>query len=311
VSTARVGPTAELKLEVPGRAAGVENVSIGTSVFLPEERRRGSLLFCIPGGTYRRSYFHPANPELAAYSFAGALAARGLAVATVDIPGVGDSTRPPDGRVLTLDTTTSILASAVAQLVDGLSSGSVSEVGSFEPTAVLFLGHSLGGMLVIALQAATGVACGLAVLGWSNQRIERHGAPVASAAALDVFEGYVSIPSRGRRALFHMDDVPDDVVVEDETHMVAPVPLPLYETTVTPGVVAPSAMRIAVPVMLVFGERDTSPDPDAEVATYRRAPEVTLLRLAGSGHCHNFARSRTLLWDRVAAWAGSVTATSW
>jgi len=31
---------------------------------------------------------------------------------------------------------------------------------------------------------------------------------------------------------------------------------------------------------------------------------VTLVVLPGSAHCHNFAGTREVLWDRLANWAG-------
>jgi hypothetical protein len=59
-----------------------------------------------------------------------------------------------------------------------------------------------------------------------------------------------------------------------------------------------------VPVLLAYGATDLSPDPAAEPATYPAAPEVELLRLESSAHCHNVSADRELLWTRLLDWAG-------
>jgi pimeloyl-ACP methyl ester carboxylesterase len=293
-----------VQLDVTGAVGLAGELHIGATVALPPGRLGGPLLFCIPGGTYTREYYHPSNRTLRDYSFVTALADRGFAVAAIDILGVGSSSKPADGMEVTLDTAAAANAAALGCLLERLTQGTLPGLATFVPTAIVGVGHSLGGMLVIAQQALTPFA-GVAVLGWSNQRIDRHGAVVTPLADLVGNDGYVSIRRGGRRALFHLPDVPDAVIVEDETTMVAPVPGPLYETTITPGVVKSRAAAIAVPVLLVFGELDTSPDPAAEVGTYPGSPDVTLFEMAGSAHCHNFAGSREGLWDRLAEWAGT------
>ena len=43
---------------------------------------------------------------------------------------------------------------------------------------------------------------------------------------------------------------------------------------------------------------------DADVAYYRRSPDVTLYVLHNSAHCHNVASTRTQLWDRIGVRTG-------
>jgi hypothetical protein len=59
-------------------------------------------------------------------------------------------------------------------------------------------------------------------------------------------------------------------------------------------------------VLLAYGATDLSPDPLAEVATYPAAPDITLLRLANSAHCHNLSPDRELLWSRLLGWTREV-----
>lgn len=66
------------------------------------------------------------------------------------------------------------------------------------------------------------------------------------------------------------------------------------------------AARLTVPVLVGFGEHDVPERPHDDVAFYRSSPDVTLTVLPDSAHCHNFAGTRALLWDRLADWADSV-----
>ena len=44
--------------------------------------------------------------------------------------------------------------------------------------------------------------------------------------------------------------------------------------------------------------------PTPTSAYYPRSHDVTLYVLRNSAHCHNFASTRTQLWDRIGLWAG-------
>lgn len=70
-----------------------------------------------------------------------------------------------------------------------------------------------------------------------------------------------------------------------------------------PRVVADEAALIGVPVFLGYGEVDVSPDPSTEAQFYTRSPDVTTFVVPGSGHCHNMAATRHVLWQRLLAWA--------
>jgi hypothetical protein len=67
-----------------------------------------------------------------------------------------------------------------------------------------------------------------------------------------------------------------------------------------------AAKAVDVPVFLGLGERDTAPRPYDEPRYYPASADITLFLLPRSAHCHNFASTRTRLWDRLAAWIPSV-----
>jgi hypothetical protein len=128
---------------------------------------------------------------------------------------------------------------------------------------------------------------------------------------------------------FHHDDVPAEVVDADMAHYeriaigAASSDEPLahpYTTYITPevarfvltpGIVAPEAAAIAVPVLSAMGERDLVLNPRAEAGAFRSAPSFDLFICPRLGHMHNFGGARALFWDRIhrfGEWASSFKA---
>jgi pimeloyl-ACP methyl ester carboxylesterase len=145
-------------------------------------------------------------------------------------------------------------------------------------------------------------------------------AAAVAAAAAD------ALPEAAWTALawgFHYDDVPQEVVEQDLTHYEGiaegiasgarrprgerdPAPWNSYTTpdgatrfTLTPGIVAPEAAAIAVPVLSAMGERDLVVDPPGEARAFRSAASFDLFICPRMGHMHNFAGTRALLWERI------------
>ena len=118
---------------------------------------------------------------------------------------------------------------------------------------------------------------------------------------------------------FHYDDVPQEVVEQDLAHYEAIVtrgrhgasgaeaapwnsfttPHEATRFTLTPGVVAPEAAAVTVPVLAAMGERDLVVDPLGEARAYRSAPSFDLFVCPRMGHMHNFASTRALFWERI------------
>jgi alpha-beta hydrolase superfamily lysophospholipase len=73
----------------------------------------------------------------------------------------------------------------------------------------------------------------------------------------------------------------------------------------TDGSVAREAATIDVPVLVASGEVDVIPDPWVEPTAYRGSSDVSVVVVSRMAHMHNFARTRTQLWERIAAFARS------
>ncbi len=131
---------------------------ISTWIFPPPESETSAeevpFLFCIPGGTYTKAYWHLEVPGLPGYSFAEHLAAQGMLVIAVDNLGTGDSSRHPRAAELTPDVIAEANSAVVTELGRRATSGSLSEVlPPLRLGKTIGVGHSMGAMLTIFQQS--------------------------------------------------------------------------------------------------------------------------------------------------------------
>jgi pimeloyl-ACP methyl ester carboxylesterase len=307
--------TGDVEFDVSAVAAGAYAAG---SLFVPQAGSgpdgRTVVLVCLPGGTYTRTYWDLTVPGCAGYSFAEDMAARGHVVAALDNLGTGASHRPPNGADVTIELWGRAAAEVARQLRDRLRP----EHG--DDLVVVGVGHSMGGYAVIAQQAAGGDFDAVAILGTSNQPMagvystdagapppeDQHRALVEQMVG-SAHDGYLRPDRESLRALFHLADVPPDVLAADDARATQ-VPVGAAAAAVEPGAYREAAGKITAPVLLAFGEVDVSPAPHTEVAAYSASGDVRLLVLAGSAHCHNAATTRHVLWDRLAGWMAQIAA---
>jgi pimeloyl-ACP methyl ester carboxylesterase len=274
------------------------------------DRPAAPVLVCLPGGTYNHRYFDLEVPGSSSYSFARDSSARGFPVVAFDMLGTGDSSRPSCD--VGLNDQAKAVAAAVAQLPD-----LIGHSGPF-----VGVGHSMGGYVAMFQQANHDTYAALAILGTTNRHVAPLHLPdevVAAAATSDgrsamlkqnlaaFAEPYASGDRGLMRSWFHLVDVPDAVVDADAATTLTVVPRAAGAAALVPGIALDAAATIDVPVLLVYGEVDVSPAPHDEPSFFQNSPDVTLFLLARSGHCHNMASSRQVLWDRLARWCDSLT----
>jgi pimeloyl-ACP methyl ester carboxylesterase len=305
-------------------------LSIAAWVFIPlslPTRTSPVILICFPGGSFTKAYYHldvPGFPS-GAYSFARHMAEKGYIVVAFDHLGVGESTWPPDGTALTLDVAVQASAAMTKQVRTRWSDGSLLGGGASQEEVMLVgIGHSMGAALLLAQQAEHGSFDALALLGHTNRELHLQELAKRLADSLDmqldeqssittVFaqmyqgseQGYVHVDRNITRILFHATDVPDSVIRADDA-VATHIPGKLLQTLSDPGYKVPLAARIEVPVFLGNGDFDVSTDLRAEPAVFPLARDITLFQLAGSAHCHNFATTRVLLWDRLVRWIEAI-----
>jgi pimeloyl-ACP methyl ester carboxylesterase len=280
------------------------------------------VLFCLPGGTYTRAYWHLEVPGFAGYSFAEHLAADGFLVVTVDHLGTGDSSRHSRAVDLTPALVAQANAAAFDVIVQRVAAGTlVPGLGALDVRLKLAVGHSMGAMLAIFQQSLFGSFDAIAPLGYGTiGPIIQHSPEIGGdGVSLPTMESIMSAAATGGfdampladrtapelRHHFYWDDVPAEVIAADDLTNTA-IPGVCGLLSVVPFIASDHAGRITCPVFIGLGERDSTPDHHDEARAYRASNDVTLFLLPRSAHCHNSAGTRHLLWDRLASWARSI-----
>lgn len=284
--------SADMMLDVTSATGLGQQTHIAATLHLPDgmDAQPSQLIFAIHGGGYTRGYWHPSFAG-DSYSFARWFTARGKAVLAIDMLGMGESSRPePESRL-----SGNIIAAAHAEALRQV-------VAQWAwPVSVSGVGHSMGGMILIAQAAAHPAMDRVAVLGWANEPIILGDTDVATLQAGLIPNGYLATPREPMRRLFYADDVPVALVEADEAHG-STTPATMGRDALTPGIVHAASAMIAVPVLVVQSVIDTSPAPEKEPAYFSGSPTVELHILEGAGHCQNFAATRAEHWRRLNEW---------
>lgn len=299
-----------------------EPLSLAAWVFAPPTLPKvPKVLVCFPGGSYTKAYYHLEVPGFPpdAYSFALAMAQQGFIVVALDHLGVGESTVPEDGTLLTMSVLAAANAAAVRLIDAHLQAGTlIAELPAQQERVMVGVGHSMGSFLLLAQQATHHSFSAIALLGYTSGEISVAGMErrLAEARGLEpgtAYEavsrlytgtpsGYMTLDRTIAHALFHADDVPEAVIAADDA-LVSGIPLGTTIDMSQPGAMLPLASAVDVPLFLANGTIfDMSEDFRAEPVSYRRATDISLYLLENSAHCHNFASRRQALWNRLARW---------
>src|SRR4051812_19568255 len=297
--------------------------TISADVHVPEGRPR-AVVVCWPGGSYGRSYWDAHIDRHPGYSAAEHLVAQGLLVVNADHLGVGRSSRPADVDRVDLDSMAAANDAFAREVRRRLAAGELDErIPPLDDVPIVGAGHSLGGLICVVTQANHQTYDAVANLGYTHgskdalEATEMGGfsdpdAPrrAAEQQAKAFFgptwdDGYGVPPREPNHAWLYAPDVPAEVIAADD-RTVAAWPRQPYVEALTAGHTVRYAAAVTSPVLIAFGDADVPARPRDDAAFYTAAADITLLTLRDSAHCHNFASSRHLLWDRLAAWAQDV-----
>jgi pimeloyl-ACP methyl ester carboxylesterase len=306
----------ELVLDVSDALPFEERSSLAATIHRPDAESPRAVLVCWPGGSYARAYWDMRIPGHSGYSFAEHMTPQGFLVVAADHLGVGASSKPTDGDRVTFETMSDAAASFVRQL-RAIAPAGVPIVG---------VGHSLGACLTAVTQARHRCYDAVALLGFTHGSKDLAVSAVGGESAADddalretateqakAFFGeswddvYGWLPREPNHVWLHRPDVPADVIAADDAEAAA-WPRQPYVEALLAGYSAHFAAEVDCNVFVAFGDHDVPPAPHADVAYYPRSRDVTLYVLPDSAHCHNFASTRTQLWDRIGLWAGEQTA---
>jgi pimeloyl-ACP methyl ester carboxylesterase len=281
--------------------AGVRSVVV--DVHRPERvGPRPVVCCCVPGGGMSRGYWDIRAPaEVGNFSMVRHLVDRGFVVVTLDPPGVGESDVPDDGYTLTPDVVADVHARAFDHVLQ-----------EWPDAHRVGVGHSAGALLTVVQQARHRTYDALALFGFGRggheqfrltaEEREQAGGIVAltrqrfgdplpgggSTTTSPFLLGGMQVPAEALEALGSV-----------KTRLLGIVGL----TSMIPGSVDAEMAAIDVPVFLALGEHDIAGAPHGIPAAFPGSKDFTLFVLPGTGHNHNVAPERELLWDRFVVWA--------
>jgi pimeloyl-ACP methyl ester carboxylesterase len=280
--------------------------SLAVDVFVPEPLGRDPVVCCcVPGGGMSRGYFDVRAPAAVGnFSMARHLVDQGNVVVTLDPPGVGESDVPDDGSALTPEVVAAVNARAFGQVL-----------AEWPKAFRVGVGHSAGALLTVVQQAAHRTYDALGLFGFGRGghaqfRLtpeerehaggiveltrRRFGDPLpggGSTTTSPFLLGGMEVPTDALDALGAV-----------KTRLLGVVGL----TSMIPGSVDTEMAAVDVPVFLALGERDIAGDAHGIPACFSGCGDFTLFVLPGTGHNHNVAPDRELLWDRFVVWARSI-----
>lgn len=320
----------ELVLDVSAELPFDEPACLAASVHLPDLAAAAprAVLICWPGGSYARAYWDMQIDGYPGYSFAEHMTAQGFVVLAADHLGVGASSKPVDPDRVDFETMSAAAASFAGKVRALLAEASPEFGGTpLSRIPIVGVGHSLGACLTVVTQARYGCYDAVALLGFTHGQKdvsvtavgaterEPHNDPdmlreTAIAQAQAFFgetwaDGYAFAPREPNHSWLHRPDVPAAVIVADDAQAVR-WPRQSYVDALLAGYSASFAEQLDCNVFIGFGDHDVPPIPHADVAFYSRSRDVTLFILPNSAHCHNFATTRTKLWNRIGLWCGEL-----
>ena len=332
----------DLTIDVTEAAGLGEPLRTRVTVVLPDPGTLADppiVCFGFPGGGYSRGYFTFDMPGASGGGQAGWHAQHGWIFVACDHLYVGESDAPSDPTTLSLEVVAAANHATVTEVMRRLEAGEVADGFPTLTGAVkLGIGQSMGGCFTIVQQGQHSTYDGIGILGYSaiqtvlwmppgapelGAMFVPRGSQVLVLAAAEIAEQTPQFALDdgglpGTTPGFHYDDVPRDIVEADMLDYPArngrtpewasaTIP-PCAVSMLSPGVVAPEAAVVSVPVFVGTGERDVVPDPRAEPRAYARSPDVTVSICPRMSHMHNFASTRERFWQRIHSWGTSVAA---
>jgi pimeloyl-ACP methyl ester carboxylesterase len=274
---------------------------------------------CLPGGYCTSAYFDlDVGGDDTSYSMAAHLADACCLVLALDHLGTGASSPVDDNFLVTPEVLATTSHAAFTALLGRLQEGSlIPDLAPVGAPIPIGLGHSMGAMIAIIGQARYGTYSAVVNLGgggagqpdhlhdpgWATWDLALLRASLVELARQQ-FNGAPAQLAGDRPGIFHAADVPPPVLAAFRAQLTNLLPSCAL-ASILPSFSDPERGEIAVPLFLGFGQHDLSQVPHESVPRFRSSPDITLVVLAGSGHCHNQAGNRQQLWDRMLDWAQS------
>ena len=297
------------RLDLDVRGMGPRGVDVlAADLYVPDGVEAAPLVVCFPGGGMNRLYFDLPGGLPGEWSMARYLADHfGLAVAVVDHPGVGESSVPEDPYTLNPRVVADVDHAALSELV-------AHAMDLFQPTRLVGLGHSMGGLIVAHAQWRHRSFDAVAFLGFGGAGLPEY----LTASELSYSGNYGRLEpvlaelvrERFGTALVPGSTTSSDMLnpgaIAGARQLLAAASTSLLAlcglASMIPDCANAALASIDVPVFIGVGENDIAGDIAKVAALVSSAPSVATYVLDGAGHNHSISKHRTDLWDALGNW---------
>jgi pimeloyl-ACP methyl ester carboxylesterase len=319
-----IAVTLQRAIEIGEIIAGEGPLSMAVEIYSPARAQLSPtpiVFFCMPGGGLNSRYFNLEVEGSTRFSFAQQMAARGCITVTINHLGIGASSRPSDGFALTPEVMVTANSRVVTFIQQALQQGTLSDdLPALPALRSIGVGHSMGAMLTIMLQAERRSYSAIAVLGFSTRGLPEYltpadaglvDNPVAARAQLAEFvrarsaDPYPDLNTRGQaREIYggHADRQALDALRLARDKVLAMMGF----FAMLPGSTSDICAQVEVPVFLGVGDQDMTGPAHVLPASFSGSSDVTLLVLPDTGHTHFIFPSCDQLYKRLADWAFSI-----
>ena len=308
-----------------------DRLMIAATAYLPDEvSSEVTVIAAFPGGGYNRNYFNLIIDGDDSYSQALHHTSKGLVVVAIDHLDSGGSSSPADRLGITFEHIAAAHHATVTEARRLLESGTLrSDLAPVRVGPVIGIGHSMGGSFLTITQGIHKTFDAVAMLGHSGfqpswphpsgrGRIEGRFFP-PRGTDLHTIAPVSDHTLEEIEYCFYYEDLPSAIreaemaALADRSNPSAPpwrsaTSPPCDLTLMSSGAMLPEATMIDVPILIAVGERDLTADPRAEPTAYPSSSDISVAIFPRMAHVHNFAGTRTQLWDRLCVWADGIKA---
>lgn len=331
--------TSELKHQIfdvdVGQVLEGQRVAVEIIVRKDLETAPCAILICLTGGGVTRRFFDLRIGNDVSFSFAQAMADRGFAVVMIDHLGVGDSSRPEDCFDLVPEVLADANAEAARAAIAFIRNGLLG-TGNCSPP-VYGVGHSMGGMVTVLIQARHALYEGLVLLGYVANGAEHSLRPSALSKANDPQQIRHALKELTQEmfggAMKHVEPrvdastprtKPRNLTDENASRLFRPEAadpagtLALKATlapvinvsvlfAIIPGSHLPEMKMVKTPILVIVGEYDFAYPPRDLEKLFPNSPSIATFLPSGIGHnVFNFP-GRENVFVRVGQWLDEVT----
>jgi len=266
-----------------------QSLTLSASAFQPDSNSSGALFFCLPGGGASHDLFDLGQYDGFDYSFVSRMTALGHTIISMDHPGTGTNPIADDHPFLMPRQSSDYVGQAGKSFINQVVSN---------PSNIIGLGHSMGGMTTVLTQARHRPFDGVVLLGssaggldWGLDDYEKFYIDKPDAVEKDLEElvmrkfGSQFVPVTGGPS---GKSITFGGATEILTERLREISIPLFAAggmmSMVRGSFIAEVEAVDVPMFFAFGDHDIGVPPEEAPIPFIGSEKIELHVLENCGH---------------------------